>query len=185
MKKLFLTGKPGIGKTTVLIEMIETFKSNGYLVGGMISKEFREKNHRVGFQVISLQTGEKGWLAHISQPFGPKVGKYRVNLQDLIRVGVKAIKDAIMDPKIKIIAIDEIGPMELFCEEFKNFVKEAILSEKFVIGTIHYKASNGLINAIKANPEIKIIEITFNNRNFIGKVLSKEILNQLRISKNF
>ncbi|MEM3521769.1 MAG: nucleoside-triphosphatase, partial [Candidatus Bathyarchaeia archaeon] len=132
MEKLFLTGKPGIGKTTVLLEIIENLKNNGYQCGGMISKEFRSKNTRVGFQIINLQTGEKGWLAHVSQPIGPKVGKYRVNVQDLIRVGVKAIEEAIMNPSIKVIAIDEIGPMELFCKEFKDFVKKAILSKKFV-----------------------------------------------------
>jgi nucleoside-triphosphatase len=180
MKKLFLTGKPGVGKTTVLLEIVDNLKNNGYTLGGMISKEVRDKNLRVGFQVISLQTGEKGWLAHVSQPIGPKVGKYRVNIQDLIRVGVKAIEDAIMNPGIKVIVVDEIGPMELFCKEFKNFIKEAILSEKFMIGTIHYKASDQLIQAIKSNPIVKIVEVTFENRNFIGKTLTKEIIDLLR-----
>ncbi|MEM2896390.1 MAG: NTPase [Candidatus Bathyarchaeia archaeon] len=181
MKKLFLTGKPGVGKTTVLLEIVENLRNDGYRLGGMISEEFRNKSLRVGFQVTNLQTGEKGWLAHVSQPSGPRLGKYRVNVQDLIRVGVKAIEDAIANPSIEAIVIDEVGPMELFCEEFKKLVKEAILSEKLVIGTIHYRASDQLINEIKANPSVRIVEVTFENRNFIGKILTKELLDRLRL----
>jgi len=67
---LFVTGRPGIGKTTVLLNATEKLKARGYIVGGMISREVRQNGSRVGFELVDLKTTEKGWLAHINQPIG-------------------------------------------------------------------------------------------------------------------
>ena len=53
MKKrvLLLTGSPGVGKTTMLLRVVESLKAKGYGVGGMISREVRSDGARVGFEV--------------------------------------------------------------------------------------------------------------------------------------
>ena len=91
---LLLTGAPGVGKTTVLIKIVEALKAKGVSVGGMISREAREGNVRVGFEIIDLTNGKHGWLAHVNQKSGPQVGKYHVNIEDLENIGAKAIADA-------------------------------------------------------------------------------------------
>ena len=88
---LLLTGAPGVGKTTVLIKTVDALKAKGVSVGGMISREAREGNVRVGFEIIDLTNGKHGWLAHINQKSGPQVGKYHVNLADLEKIGAAAI----------------------------------------------------------------------------------------------
>jgi nucleoside-triphosphatase THEP1 len=45
---LLLTGNPGVGKTTVLMKAVSILKERGYCVGGMISREAREKNCEFG-----------------------------------------------------------------------------------------------------------------------------------------
>ena len=77
---LLLTGNPGVGKTTVLIKTVNALKAEGISVGGMISREAREGNVRVGFEIIDLTNNKHGWLANINQRTGPQVGKYHVNL---------------------------------------------------------------------------------------------------------
>ena len=77
---LLLTGAPGVGKTTVLIKTVDALAKD-MAVGGMISREAREGGVRVGFEIIALTNGKKGWLAHINQKTGPQVGKYHVNLR--------------------------------------------------------------------------------------------------------
>ena len=67
---LLLTGAPGVGKTTVLIKTVDALKAKGVSVGGMISREAREGNVRVGFEIIDLTNGKHGWLAHINQKNG-------------------------------------------------------------------------------------------------------------------
>jgi nucleoside-triphosphatase len=74
---LLLTGNPGVGKTTVLIKTVNALKAKGISVGGMISREAREGNVRVGFEIIDLTSNKHGWLAHVTQRTGPQVGKDR------------------------------------------------------------------------------------------------------------
>lgn len=109
---MLLTGSPGVGKTTVLLKTVEALKAKGYNVGGMISREARVGGTRVGFEILDLTSSKHGWLAHVNQKSGPQVGKYRVNLEDLDEIGAEAIKKAVEN--FDVVAVDEIGPMELF-----------------------------------------------------------------------
>lgn len=127
---LLLTGNPGVGKTTVLIKIVDSLKTEGISVGGMISREAREGNARLGFEIIDLTNNKHGWLSHINQKTGPQVGKYHVNLEDLENIGAKAITEAV--DRREVVAIDEIGPMELLSQKFKQAVKQALESQKLV-----------------------------------------------------
>lgn len=123
---LLLTGAPGVGKTTVLIKTVDALKAKGVCIGGMISREARENNTRVGFEIIDLTASKHGWLAHVNQKSGPQVGKYHVNLEDLDSIGAKSIAEA--TDKCEVVGIDEIGPMELFSLKFRQAVKQALES---------------------------------------------------------
>ena len=76
---LVLTGKPGVGKTTVLSRIVSAVRERGFTVGGMFSREVRDGPSRVGFEVVNVATAQAGWLAHMYQRDGPRVGKYQVN----------------------------------------------------------------------------------------------------------
>jgi len=175
-RKILLTGRPGVGKTTVLVETIRELEARGLRVGGMISREVRDGGVRVGFEISDLASGRKGWLAHVAQQEGPQIGKYRVNLKDLVEIGVNAIYWAASDSTISVIAIDEVGPMELCSEDFRNAVKKAVEAEKPLIGTIHYKARSTLIDDIRSRSDVKIIEITHDNRSYVKGAVLNELL---------
>lgn len=174
MKNIFLTGRPGVGKTTIVKESVDIIKEKGFIVGGMTSSEIRVRGIRVGFEITDILTGRKGILAHIEQKEGPQVSKYRVKLSDLVNVGVSAIKGAI--EKADLVVIDEVGPMELYSSEFKEAVIEAIGSRKLVLGTIHYKARDPLIDRIKSDPSILVIEATLENRARLAKEIADRLL---------
>lgn len=159
---LLLTGNPGVGKTTVLTRTVEALKRKGFCVGGMISKEVRDGSSRVGFEIIDLTDSKKGWLAHISQKNGPRVGKYRVNLENLNAVGANAIAAAV--EKCDVVAIDEIGPMELFSAEFKGAAIKALESKKLVIAVVHWKAHDKVIDLAKNREDAELFTLTFGNR---------------------
>lgn len=174
---VFITGHPGVGKTTVLLNAIEILKKRGYKVGGMISREVRERGVRVGFEIIDIYTGQHGWLAHVNQPEGPQVSKYRVNLDDLRMTGANSILKAVEEANA--VAIDEIGPMELFSPAFKEAVVQALKSNKPILGTIHHKAQDILINTIKKRKDAEILEVTHRNRNTLHNVIIDKILQSL------
>lgn len=182
MKRLFfVTGRPGVGKTTVLLKVIEGFRVRGYSVGGMISREVRQRGTRIGFEIIDLKTNEKGWLAHISQPTGPQVSKYRVNLHDLDAVGVKAIQEALR--KSHIVVIDEIGPMELFSQAFRRVVEDALNSSKLVTGVIHHSARDPVLEELKRRDDADVETVTLENRNSVHKIIIESALQYLQQTK--
>jgi nucleoside-triphosphatase len=169
---LLLTGVPGVGKTTVLIKAVDALKAHGVSVGGMISREAREGNVRIGFEIMDLTNNKHGWLAHISQKSGPQVGKYHVNLEDLDNIGAQAIMQAL--EKCDAIAIDEIGPMELFSQKFKQAVKQALESKKLVLAVVHGKARDPLINDAKQREDAETFTVTLANRDMLAEEITKK-----------
>jgi len=170
---IFLTGPPGIGKTTVLLKAVEKLRSMGYRVGGMMSREVRERGVRVGFKIVDLSTGREGWLAHVRQPVGPKISKYRVNLSDLESVGVKSVREAVLNADL--IVIDEVGPMELFSKPFRDAVKAALESGKPVLGTIHYRARDPLVTMIKSREDVEVLKVTAVNRGHLHETIIETV----------
>jgi len=179
---LLITGSPGVGKTTLLLRVIEALRADGYSVGGMISREVRSCGTRIGFEILDLADKSKhGWLAHVNQKRGPQVGKYRVNLEDLDSVGVEAILRAVKE--CHIIAIDEIGPMELFSENFRRAVLEAFESGKLVIAIVHWKARDKLIDAAKSREDAEIFTVTFENRDKLHEAVVQKAKESLTCTK--
>ncbi len=172
-RALFLTGRPGVGKTTVLLKAVEALRREGVAVGGMVSREVREGGRRVGFEIIDLATGRKGWLAHVDQPTGPRLGRYRVNLADLEGVGVRAIEEAVNEADL--VVIDEVGPMELFSPKFVEAVREALASPKPVLGTIHYRARGPLLDEIRRSRSVVIITVTIGNRDKLPELIVSKL----------
>lgn len=171
--RVFLTGDPGCGKTTAVRNICHVITKRGVKPGGMISGEIREHGLRVGFSLEDLLTHEKGTLAHVNQPEGPQVGKYRVNLADVQRIGVASIRGAITEADV--IVVDELGPMELHSMPFILAVEIALASKKHFLGTIHKRASHYLVGAIKSNPAYRILELTNQNRNEIPSTIAPQL----------
>ncbi len=182
MKRLlFVTGRPGIGKTTVLLKAAEGLKAKSYRVGGMISKEVRREGTRIGFEIIDFGTGMRGWLAHVEQRVGPQVGKYRVNLGDLETIGANAILEALKNADV--VVIDEIGPMELFSQAFRKAVSAALNSSRVVLAVIHHSARDPIIEAIKNRDDVFMATVNLANRNDLHNILIQNALQYLREGK--
>jgi len=145
----------------------------GFRVGGMLSREVRERGTRVGFEIVNFETEERGWLAHVNQRDGPQVSKYRVNLRDLETLGANSIQNAVANAQIVI--VDEIGPMELFSSAFREAVVRAINSHKPVLGVIHHRARDPLIDSIRTRDDAEIMEVTYGNRESLHNLLIDKV----------
>jgi nucleoside-triphosphatase len=173
-----ITGNPGIGKTTVLMKIMDIMRNHGYALGGMLCKEIRVKGERIGFELMDVASGRKGVLASTKLNIGPRLGKYRVNLVDLAEIGAKSLLDAI--DFCDLIICDEIGPMELFSPDFRHAIKVIIESEKPVVGVVHKHLNDPLIQELKSKSFVKIIEVTIENRGKLPTVLAEEILSKMK-----
>lgn len=169
---LVLTGNPGVGKTTVLAKTVSTLRGRGVSVGGMFSREVREGTAPVGFEIVDIGSAKVGWLAHVNQQGGPQVGKYHVNLNDLESIGVQAIKNAVDTNDV--VAIDEIGPMELFSAKFKEAAQKALESRKLVIAVVHWKAQDKLVAEAKSRKDTEVYIVTTENRESISETIVEQ-----------
>jgi nucleoside-triphosphatase len=179
---LLLTGNPGVGKTTVLAKAVDALKKGGFSVGGMISREVRERGVRVGFEILDIGSGKRGWLAHVNQQTGPQVGRYHVNIEDLNAVGAKAVADAV--EKCDVVAIDEVGPMELFSEKFKDATRKALESGKPVLAVVHWKARDRLIGEAKSRTDAETFTVTHENRELLPNILAERAVELLKSSNS-
>lgn len=171
--KVFVTGRPGVGKTTVLMRCVGALEAMGMRVGGMFSRETRRGGVRVGFEVYDPLTQRRGWLSHVNQPEGPRVGRYRVNIRDLVEVGVWSIDNAIKDADC--VVIDEIGPMELCCDAFREAVIRALRARKLLLGVIHWRMRDPLIEAIRSRADVIVYEVSIQNRDRLHETMVEKI----------
>lgn len=162
----------------MLSKTVEMLKESGISVGGMMSREVRDRRVRVGFEIEDLTSGRHGWLAHVNQRGGPQVGKYQINLADLDSVGAKAITQATKD--CAVVAIDEIGPMELFSIKFKQAVQQAIEGDKVLLVVIHAKTQDPLISQIRRRSDAETFTLSLANRDFLSREIAEKILNLTR-----
>lgn len=180
-RHVFITGRPGVGKTTLVLRVADALRARGYAVGGMVTRELREHGVRVGFEVIDLMSGARGILAHVKQPFGPRVGKYRVKEEDLVGVGVKALEEAAKFADL--VCCDEVGPMELTSPEFVKAVELLLAGPRPLLGTVHYRARHPLVDRIKSSREIRVVELTYANRDTVFDDILRAILRAIEESK--
>jgi len=166
VKKVFISGKPGCGKTTLIMEILKGLNLDA---GGFYTQEIRERGQRLGFKIITLN-GQEGILAHINIKGPYRVSRYGINLKDLEEIGVKSILDSLKENKICV--IDEIGGMEIKSLEFKKAVKAALDSQNKILGTITLKP-NPFCDEIKKRQDTKIFYLTRENREKIKEEIIK------------
>ena len=152
-----LTGEPGVGKTTLIKQAVETAQARA---GGFYTEEIRVSGARRGFKIVTLD-GESAILAHADFESPHRVSKYGVDVEGLERVGVAALRDAIRD--CDLVVIDEIGKMELCSPAFREAATQALDSGKLVLGTI-MAARHPVADDIKRHPDVTVVAVTRANR---------------------
>jgi len=158
MMKIVITGKPAIGKTTLIKKLNEYLKKKGVKTKGFYTEEIREFGERMGFKIRSLD-GKEGILAHKSFNTTKRVGKYGVNIKIL-----EEIIGEYMPPSMDVVyIIDEIGKMELFSPLFKDFIKSIVEGNYFLITTAAI-SKIPFVDWVKSNPRIQLFQLTKSNR---------------------
>ena len=168
---LLLTGKPGVGKTTLIKQLIERLiQTLGVSVGGFWTEEMRTGGRRVGFKIKSFTAEDV--LAHVDSPSPFRVGKYGVYVSAVERVGVTAIEQAIDSDDL--IVMDELGRMELYSEKFQKTALRALDCTKPVLGVIQDRR-NAFLDGIRSRKDVAVVRITLENRAYILEKLSAHL----------
>jgi len=156
--KILLTGLPGCGKTTAIMNIIASLDCEK--VAGFYTQEIRENSNRKGFRWKRLN-GTTGILAHVDIKGRFKVGKYGVDV-----AGFEKSVVPILDPEqtdAELFVIDEIGKMECLSKKFVTAVHRLFASDKSVLATVARKGA-GLISEVKNCPGTQLFKLTRENR---------------------
>lgn len=162
LKNLLIMGRPGVGKTTLIRTVVG--RSTIERAAGFFTREVRKTGERTGFKIETLD-GKAGVLASVFADDGPRVGKYRVNLKDLERIGVAGIEQGLEG--CDLIVIDEIGKMELFSRRFRDVVKNAFDSDAKVLATVKI-GRQGFIRDLVEREDTKVLMLTEANRDLVA-----------------
>ena len=181
---ILLTALPRTGKSTAIQKIIQMLGKRN--CGGFYTEEIRENGERVGFRIKTL-SGKEGLLSHVNIESEYRISRYGVDLDTFERICLEELKNALAGDSIKYIIIDEIGPMQLFSEEYKKLLIELLKSKKQVIGTIFMNPYEWL-DDFKKQDGIELIEITFDNRDelplqIVDKVTKNDEPMQRKVDK--
>jgi len=152
--KILLTGLPGCGKTTAVMQIIANL--NPKKVAGFYTQEIRQNNVRKGFRWARLD-GSDGILAHIDIKGPFKVGKYGVDVAGFEKDVVPVFETERAD--VELFVIDEIGRMECLSKKFIAAVRRLFTSDKSVLATVAQKGT-GLISEVKNYPGTKLFNLS-------------------------
>ncbi len=176
--KVFVTGRPGVGKTTLVLRVSNGLKERGFRVGGIVTLEVRSCGVRTGFKIVDIESGAEAQLAYVSSATGPRVGKYLVRVENLETFAVNSIFKAL--EQCDLVVVDEIGPMELKSQKFVDAVEKALASEKPFLATIHYRLRHPLLDYIRSRKGFEIIELTLSNRDVLPGVIIERLSKVLK-----
>ena len=157
---LLLTGRPGVGKTTVIKKVTEGL---GWQAGGFYTEEIRDADgRRTGFRLITLD-GNEAVMAHVDlrSQTRPQVSRYGVDVSAIEDVGVAALRKAMASDQV--VFVDEIGKMELFCNAFRQAIEDAVEGDHTVIGTV-MTGARPWVDHLKANDQVVVWQVTAENR---------------------
>ena len=166
--KTLITGKPGVGKTTLIRKIVEQIQPVS--LAGFYTSEIKSRGHRSGFELRGLK-GDRRILAHVALESRHRVGKYGVDTP-----GFEVFLDGLPfnDSRRRLYVIDEIGKMELYSRRFRRLVDELLKGPQALLATVALKGKS-YTQEVKRRKDVILYEVNADNRNVLTAEIVKKI----------
>ena len=170
--KVFITGEPGIGKTTLVKSVA---KKLGKEAIGFWTEEVRDRKSgkRKGFKVVTTEGSE---TIFASKTFRSKklVGSYGVNVKRFEDAVIPVLEKALRSAGKKVVVIDEVGKMELFSRSFREIVRELAHDPRVtLLATLPIRDVHPLVKELRRLPGSVLIELKKSNRDQMDEEILK------------
>ncbi|MDA3940076.1 MAG: hypothetical protein PF693_12350 [Spirochaetia bacterium] len=162
-----ITGARGVGKTTMLLKLVEEIKNTEISPSGIMTPAlYNEDNDKVGFYVLNVANGEQWELGRSDKPLdGPSYVSFSFNGRGFIRAN-KILKKVLTEGSTDVF-LDEVGPLEL--EKGYGFFPILSLISNFDLNhnlyiVIRPELIDEFVKQFIPEREYKVIRITLENR---------------------
>lgn len=175
---ILITGARKSGKTTVVQKTVTNLEEHDLSGGGVYCPEINQNGERVGYEIVDILTGTSEILAHVDQETGPSVGKYRVNIRNVDTVCDEAFPQA--SEEADFLVVDEIGPMAMHSEEFKQQVERALNRDMPLVAVIDQQSTTGFIDKVQQRDDTIVFEVTEETRDELPETLTECVLEAIK-----
>ena len=173
---IMLIGPRGAGKTTVAQGALAML--NGlYLLGrlsirGYYTEPIGDPADPKGHAMHPVGHKPRK-IAHVNSRKGPRVGRFRVDVEAFERHGVKALRDASEDPII--ILMDEIGRFEVHAPKFVAEIHRCLDCANPVLGVL--SAHGGpVVEAVAARDDVRFVAVEESSRDLLPAAIAHALV---------
>jgi nucleoside-triphosphatase THEP1 len=152
-----ITGEIGAGKTTLCVNLVESFRQLGWQISGVQSPAIFEDGIKTGIAVVNLATEEKRKLAtHEFKPEGSEKDPLHWRFDpEVLHWGNQVLENAV---PTELLVVDEIGILELVRGEGWKQALTAINSKHYYLAILIMRPKL-MEKALRLWPWGKIIQI--------------------------
>jgi nucleoside-triphosphatase THEP1 len=167
--KIFITGQPGVGKSTLLQKILDYKKEA--VIKGCIVDEIKEEKTRTGFKIRYISPHRETILAskkeHLSDSY---IEQYSVNINGIEKELIPYMNEMINTQNVDYIIFDEIGRMQNTSPLFLQKLDKLLEKDTVILSSIVLENEEWAQKYKKADSHFNIT-ITLENRDLCFDII--------------
>ncbi len=156
---LLVTGKPGVGKTTLVERVLEQLRGSLRLAGFTTAEVRDPAGQRLGFSIATVN-GKQGELVRVGLGSRVRVGRYGINLEAFEDLALPELARR----DVGLIVIDEIGKMECASGRFRRALEDAPVNVLATLGIGRLP----FFQAVRDRPDVELVVLMERNRDALA-----------------
>ena len=170
----YLTGHPGIGKTTVVESLVVRLTRRGWAVDGLLAPERRKRGQRTGFDISDVHGQDRVPMASSEVSGTPSVGRYTVDTDAIERISTTVLSRA--RKQADAVVIDELGGMQSKSQVFLDEVALTLAAPIPTVLTVKVDGFRHYLELVGVTfDEIQLIKVDETNRDRLPRELTKSV----------